>query len=101
MAKKIEMKAANAGGKEQKFTYEQLEQIAHNLDEKCRELYKELVEARNVIAHFNEISMLLSIIDKGEYFDASFVERCSKRIQDTVTEALDASEEEEKKETVE
>lgn len=91
MTKKIEMKGAANSAEEKKFSYEQLEQIAHSLDEKCKEMYKELMEARNVIAHFNEIGMLLSIIDKGEFFDPAFIERCCKEIQDTVTQALDAS----------
>lgn len=85
-------KKENAG-EQQKLTYEQLEQIAHSLDQRCKALYEELSNARSVIAHFNEVNTLLSIISKGEYFSEEFIKRCCDRIEKSITEALDASEE--------
>lgn len=81
--------------KNEKLTYEQLEQVASNLNDKCRQLYKQLQEAQAVIAEFNEIGMLLAIIDKGDSFEIPFVERCAKKVQQIITKALDASEKKE------
>jgi hypothetical protein len=36
--------------------------------------------------------MLLDILGKGEHFTESFVSRCSSKIEEIVTKALDASE---------
>ena len=48
--------------------------------------------AQAAMAEFNELTMLLDILDKGEHFTEQFVNRCSSKIEETVTRALDASE---------
>lgn len=84
----------------EKLSYEQLEQIAGNLNMQCRQLQNSLREAQQVISGFNVVELLLSIIEKGEYFESSFIDRCVGRIQSGVTTLLDnadKNEEEEKK----
>ena len=95
-SKNVEMK-----GKQEKLSYEQLEQIAGNLNNRCNQLYQQVQEAQAIIADFNEIGMLLSIIDRGEHFDEAFISRCASKIQETVSKAMDAAEERDKKEAKE
>ena len=54
---------------------------------------------QNAIAEFNEIGMLLDVLGKSEHFNEKFITRCSNKIEELITKAMDASEkqEEEKK----
>lgn len=92
-SKVVELKAAPKKGEpkeeNQKLTYEQLEQVANNLNNQCRQMYERIQELQSVISDFNDIELLLSIISKGENFGESFVERCCKRIEEIVTKRLD------------
>lgn len=74
---------------QEKLSYEQLEQVAGNLNMQCRQLQNSLREAQQVIASFNMLEMLLSIIEKGEYFESSFVDKCVEKIQSGVTLMLE------------
>jgi len=86
------VKGKQASQPEQKLSYEQLEHVANNLNGRCQQLYNDLMEAKRIIDSFNEVGMLLSIINKSEHFEESFISRCTKKIQDTVTAMLDDSE---------
>lgn len=79
--------------KPEKLTYEQLEQVANNLNKQCQQMYGQLQEANRVISEFNEIDMLLSILGKSEFFNDGFISRCSGKIEEIITKALDKSEE--------
>jgi len=81
----------------QKLTYEQLENVALDLQKRCNQYYSQLQSAQKVISEFNEIGMMLEIIDKGEHFSESFVTRCSKKVEEIVTKALDNAEKAEDK----
>lgn len=83
--------------KEEKLTYEQLEQLAGNLNKQCQQFYTQLQEANRVISEFNEIGTLLDILDKSEHFSSAFTERCAQKIEDIITNALDAAEKREEK----
>ena len=85
----------NAGKQPEKMSYEQLEQIAGNLNQQCRILQQQLTQAQNVIAEFNEIGMLLDILKQAEQFTPQFVERCANKIEELITKALDVSEKQE------
>ena len=76
----------------QKLSYEQLEQVALQMRNANNDLYKRLQNAQQAIAEFNEIGMLLDILGKSEYFSDGFVSRCSAKIEEIVTKALDESE---------
>ena len=82
----------NGTQKNEKFSYEQLEQLANNLNKQCQQFYSQLQEANRVISEFNEIGMLLSILEKSEHFSEDFVTRCSGKIEDIVSKALDNAE---------
>lgn len=79
-----------------KLTYEQLENVANNLNSQCKQLYDKLCEAQEIIAGFNDVGLLLSIIDKSEYFESAFITRCVDKIQTTMGKMLDKSDELEK-----
>ena len=84
-------------GQQEKLSYEQLEQIANSLNQQCRQMQEHIHNLQNVIAEFNEISMLLDILGKSEHFNEDFVIRCSSKIEELIIKALDASEKQEEK----
>lgn len=73
----------------QKFTYEQLEDIAVKLNNQTRQLQAQLNEAHKIIDNFNILGMLLSILGKESFFDPKFIDRCSLKVQNLVTSVLD------------
>ena len=101
--KVIAMKPNQKGNVEnpgqEKLSYEQLEQIAGNLNQQCRQMQEHIRNLQNAIAEFNEIGMLLDVLGKSEHFSEAFVTRCSNKIEELISKAMDASEkqEEEKK----
>ena len=82
-------------GQQEKLSYEQLEQIAGNLNQQCRQMQEHIRSMQNVIAEFNEIGMLLDILGKSEHFDEKFITRCSSKVEEIVSKAMDASEKKE------
>lgn len=93
--KSKKVKTSDGNSKSEKLSYEQLEQVAGNLNKQCQQLFQQLKEAQRVISEFNEIGLLLDILDKSEHFGEAFVERCSKKIEEVVTTAFDNSEKQE------
>ena len=93
--KSKEVKMSGEAQKQEKLSYEQLEQLAGNLNKQCQQFYNQLQEANRTISEFNEIGMLLDILDKGEHFSEEFVTRCSTKIESIITRALDDSEKQE------
>ena len=87
-SKNVEM---NAQKEQKKLSYEELEQIANNLNKQCQQMYGKLQEADRIISEFNEIGMLLSILEKSEHFSENFTARCSKKVEEIVTKALDSA----------
>ena len=95
--KTIESKAKQDGnvenpGQKEKLSYEQLEQIAGNLNQQCRQMQQIINNQQQAIAEFNEIGMLLDVLGKSENFSEKFVTRCSNKIEELITKAMDASE---------
>lgn len=82
-------------GQEEKLSYEQLEQIAGNLNQQCRQMQQVINNQQQAIAEFNEIGMLLDVLGKSEHFSEKFVTRCSDKIEELITKAMDASEKQE------
>ena len=82
-------------GQKEKLSYEQLEQIAGNLSQQCRQMQQVINNQQQAIAEFNEIGMLLDVLGKSEHFNEKFVTRCSNKIEELITKAMDASEKQE------
>lgn len=75
-----------------KLSYEQLEHVASSLNQQCRALQQQLMQAQKTLAEFNEIEVLLEVLKQSEQFSPQFVERCANTIEELVTKALDRSE---------
>ena len=96
-SKIVEMNAQNKSnvenpGQQKKLSYEELEQIAGNLNQQCRQMQQVINNQRQIISEFNEIGMLLEVLAKSEHFNEGFVNRCSNKIEELITKAMDASE---------
>ena len=97
-SKEVKMEGVATGKEEpKKLSYEELERIAYQLKGANNDLYKRLQNAEGIISEFNEIGMLLSILERSEHFSEEFVTRCSRKIEETVTKAFDAQEKAEEK----
>ena len=79
-------------GQQKKLTYEQLEQIAGSLNQQCKQMQEHIRNLQQAIAEFNEINMLLDILGRSEHFSEKFCNRCSRKIEDLINRAMDASE---------
>lgn len=79
----------------QKMSYEQLEQVAHQLSEQARQLYGQLQKS-NLSNMFKRLDYLFKIVENGHMFKQDFLDRCVKEIEDimTVPEEPENSEEE-------
>ncbi len=98
-SKNLRMNASNGNVEnpgQEKLSYEQLEQIAGNLNQQCRQMQQVINNQQQAIAEFNEIGMLLDVLGKNEHFSKKFVTRCSNKIEELITKAMDASEKQDK-----
>ena len=79
----------------QKMSYEQLEQVAHQLSEQARQLYGQLQKS-NLSNMFKRLDYLFKVVENGHIFKQDFLDRCVKEIEDimTVPEEPENSEEE-------
>lgn len=83
----------------QKFTYEQLEQIASNLSAQVQQLGARLQEA-NMINTFKRLDYCFKVLEVSNslinsLFSDQFVENCAKEIEDLMTPVQEESEKEE------
>jgi hypothetical protein len=96
MAKEKKMDAPKGNvenpGQKEKLSYEQLEQIAGNLNQQCRQMQQIISNQQQAIAEFNEMGLLLDVLGKSEHFSEKFVTRCADKIEELITKAMDASE---------
>lgn len=70
--------------KKEKLTYEELNNVCHQLSEQARTLYNQLQEA-NLTNAFRRLDYLFAVLDKSEFFDKDFVSKCSKEIVEILT----------------
>ena len=67
-----------------KMSYEELEQIAHQLSDQTRQLYAKLQEA-NMINMFKRLDYLFKVIELPHMFSTEFATACAQEIQDLLT----------------
>lgn len=79
----------------QKLTYEQLEEVAHQLSEQSKQLYAKLQEA-NMSNLMKRLDYLFKVIENELHFDEEFVASCTAEIKEMMT--IPKAEEEEKSE---
>lgn len=68
----------------QKMSYEQLEQVAHQLSEQARQLYGQLQKS-NLSNMFKRLDYLFKVVENGHMFKQDFLDRCVKEIEDIMT----------------
>ena len=79
----------------EKMSYEQLENVAHQLSEQNRQLFAKLQEL-NMANMFKRLDYLFKVAENGHMFEQDFLEKCIAEIESIMT----VPEQEEKPETV-
>jgi hypothetical protein len=70
--------------KNEKLTYEQLEQAAHQLSQQNKQLYGKLQEA-NMFNIFKRLDYLFKVVENASAFSSDFVVKCVEEIEGTIT----------------
>lgn len=78
----------------EKMSYEQLENVAHQLSEQNRQLFAKLQEL-NMANVFKRLDYLFKVVESGHMFKQDFLEKCIAEIESLMT----VPEQEEKPET--
>lgn len=78
----------------EKMSYEQLENVAHQLSEQNRQLFAKLQEL-NMASIFKRLDYLFKVIANGHMFKQDFLEKCIAEVENLMT----VPEQEEKPET--
>ena len=94
--KVVQMAPAKAENSE-KMSYEQLENIAHQLSEQNRQLYTKLQES-NLINMFKRLDYLFKVLENKETFDSEFINACTNEIKELMTIPDNVEQEEAEKE---
>lgn len=68
----------------EKMSYEQLENIAHQLSDKLNQVYGKLQES-NMTNMFKRLDYLFKVVENARAFNDSFVESCVRDIEDLMT----------------
>lgn len=80
---KVEAQPVEAARPE-KLSYEQLENIAHQLSEQAKQLYAKLQEA-NMTNVFKRLDYLFKVVENAHAFSEEFVAKCVAEIEDLMT----------------
>ena len=70
--------------KKEKLTYEELNNVCHQLSEQSRALYQQLQEA-NLTNAFRRLDYLFAVLDKSSFFPEDFVKKCADEIVEMLT----------------
>lgn len=68
----------------EKMSYEQLENVAHQLSEQVRQLYAKLQEA-NLESMFKRLDYLFRVVENAHSFSVDFVNKCTSEIESLMT----------------
>ena len=84
----------------EKMSYEQLENVAHQLSEQAKQLYMKL-QAANMSNMFKRLDYLFKVVENGHIFKQNFFEKCIAEIEElmTVPEVEEENKEEENPDT--
>ena len=81
----------------EKMSYEQLENVAHQLSEQARQLYAELQKA-NMTNIFKRLDYLFKVVENAHAFNEEFVAKCVAEVEELITVPENEEEAEEKPE---
>lgn len=79
--KVVEMKPQE---RPEKMSYEQLENVAHQLSEQNRQLFAKLQEL-NMANMFKRLDYLFKVVENGHMFKQDFLEKCVAEIESIIT----------------
>ena len=82
----------------EKMSYEQLEQIAHQLSEQARQLYSQLQKS-NMTNMFKRLDYLFKVVENGHMFKQDFLEKCIAEIEEIMTVPEEVEEDNKEEET--
>lgn len=68
----------------EKMSYEQLENVAHQLSEQNRQLFAKL-QKLNMANMFKRLDYLFKVIENGHMFKQDFLEKCIAEIESLIT----------------
>lgn len=83
-AKVVNLKPEVEAAKPEKMSYEQLENIAHQLSNQAKQLYAKLQEA-NMVNMFKRLDYLFKVVENAHAFNEEFVAKCVAEIEDLMT----------------
>ena len=93
--KVVEMQSATKETERpEKMSYEQLENIAHQLSEQAKQLYMKL-QAANMSNMFKRLDYLFKVVENGHMFKQDFLEKCIAEIEELMTVPEETDKEEE------
>lgn len=82
--KVVKMQPATKDERPEKLSYEQLENVAHQLSEQSKQLYMKL-QAANMSNMFKRLDYLFKVVENGHMFKQDFLEKCIAEIEEIMT----------------
>ena len=82
--KETKMEPTTEASRPEKMSYEQLENIAHQLSNQAKQLYAKLQEA-NMVNMFKRLDYLFKVVENAHAFNEAFVAKCVAEIEDLMT----------------
>jgi len=70
--------------KNEKLSYEQLENIAHQLSEQNKQMYMQL-QQMNTTNLFKRLDYLFKVLEYSAFFSKEFIENCTQEIENMIT----------------
>ena len=92
--KVVKMQPATKDERPEKLSYEQLENVAHQLSEQTKQLYMKL-QAANMSNMFKRLDYLFKVVENGHMFKQDFLEKCIAEIEEIITVPEETDKEEE------
>ena len=81
----VEMKPqVQEAARPEKMSYEQLENVAHQLSEQAKQLYAQL-QAANMTNMFKRLDYLFKVVENGHVFSQEFLNKCVAEIEEHIT----------------
>lgn len=68
----------------EKMSYEQLENVAHQLSEQAKQLYMKL-QAANMSNIFKRLDYLFKVLENGHMFRQDFVDKCISEVEELMS----------------
>ena len=92
--KVVKMQPVTKDERPEKLSYEQLENVAHQLSEQTKQLYMKL-QAANMSNMFKRLDYLFKVVENGHMFKQDFLEKCIAEIEEIMTVPEETDKEEE------